>query len=115
MSDSGPEVGAGTTGIALIVAAYGFECGTPLGADMLGSWCEPVPPSRITVDCAGRSVGPALPRASDSPAALADFGGDVFEISASARICVDCSGSGVGAGACPKPGDTIVFSAPSTL
>src|SRR6185369_15582652 len=101
LSDSGPDDGGGTAGIALIVAAYGLECGTPPGTPTFGSWCEPVPPSRMTVGCAGSSCAPPL-RDCDSPAALAVFGAaPVLAMSASARICVDCSGSGVAPGGCP--------------
>src|SRR6185312_14766649 len=108
---SGPDVGGGTACIALIVGANGLDCTMPGG----GSMCEPVPPSRITVGCAGSSVGPAASRVCVTPAASDDFGGDVLAMSASARICVDCSGSGVAPGApLAKPGDTVVFSAPSS-
>src|SRR6185312_12466760 len=72
---SGPDVGGGTACIALIVGANGLDCTMPGG----GSMCEPVPPSRITVGCAGSSVGGVAPGA---PLA--------------------------------KPGDTVVFSAPSS-
>ena len=102
-----PDVAGNTgAGCASNVCAWGDEY------NPCGSCVEPVPPSRITVGCAGSSADAARPLV--SPAAPVCGWGAVFASRLSARICVDCSGSGA---AVITPNDgccwIVVFSAPS--